>query len=327
MVSAYFAVGESIARRNAEAAMEHLNMLLSLSESADEMRASEQRAFQAAWHLFEQGRSRYADGDSAGALHYVGRSLDTLEELLEWLHRAETANASLLWHRADSYAKRSMWDNAAAELRLLIELDPSHISGWCRLSAILLILDDEDGYREHCRHMLQRFGSSQAPDVLEQAVKACSIAPGAVEDNQRLAEMAQRAFDAVDADAPDFAWVALARGLADYRAGNDRDSIKWLHQSLKTSGKTQHLEVTSRLALAMAYSLNETKLARSELAAAQQVMDSSFWKPDAGHLGNEWHDLLICWILRAEAEKVITEPVGKAAVKESAEMPEARVNE
>jgi serine/threonine-protein kinase len=229
------------------------------------------------------------------------------------LFRTNRASALSAWRRADSYAKQSMWDEAAADLRRLIELDPDNQWNWFVLSPILQHLDPEQ-YREHCRKMLELFGDSQEPSVLEQVVKACSIAPDAVEDKQRLLQMAQRAVETTTADTPGFCWIALSRGLAAYRAGKDRDSIEWLHQSLNAPEKTAYLEAIVGLTLAMAHArLGEKELARLELAKAQRAMDSSFRKPDAGRLGDGWQDLLICWKLRAEAETVIAELTKDAA--------------
>jgi tetratricopeptide (TPR) repeat protein len=233
----------------------------------------------------------------------------------------------LLRRRMDSSAKQSDWEKAAADLRRLIKLEPRNQWHWYVLSPILQHLGQQEEYRAHCRKMLQRFGDSQAPSVLEQVVKACSIAPDAVEDKERLGKIAQRAVKLAAVDAPGFAWIALSRGLADYRASNYRDSIKWLKQSLSAGPRIPYLEVSARLTLAMVHArLRDRELAQSELAAAKLVMDSSFRKPDAGQLGDAWHDLLICWILRAEAEKVVADLTREPAAKESSDKSQADVN-
>jgi hypothetical protein len=199
-------------------------------------------------------------------------------------------------------------------LQRLIEVEPGNSRYWYMLSPILLHLGDEEGYRMHCRRMLDAFGDSPNPHALQDVVAAYSIGPDAVNDKLRIGQVAARWLKAKNLAI----WPKYLRGLVEYRQGNDREAVKWLNESLKTDGKLPYLAVPARLALAMSHAqLSEIEQARFQLAVAQKTMDSYLRKPDAGELGAAWSGLLICWILRAEAEKVVAELGGIAAGDET----------
>jgi tetratricopeptide (TPR) repeat protein len=233
----------------------------------------------------------------------VGKSNDA-EEAESHGEIVDTNPAPLL-RRADSYAKQSKWDNAAVDLRRLIKLEPINHLNWWYLTPILLHLGDQEAYRDHCERILDAFEHSADLHAVTLATKACLLAPGALKDEQRLTHMYERAINFGDTS---------MLGLFEYRRKRYDEAIRRLREQ-DAVRRYPHVPTQCDLVLAMVYARSgKPELARKTLEAAKQKMQN-VPRPDSGNLPASWPDLLICWILRAEAEKVVAgfarESIGK----------------
>jgi tetratricopeptide (TPR) repeat protein len=100
-------------------------------------------------------------------------------------------------------------------------------------------------------------------------------------------------------------------GAAHYRAGRHTEAIDRLQEALEAARTNpdwyRYASVLSRLFLAMAYhSAGQTERAREWLDQAVYVIDFDF--PQAGRkpLGDNWHDWIMCQVIRREAAALIS---------------------
>jgi tetratricopeptide (TPR) repeat protein len=138
-------------------------------------------------------------------------------------------------------------------------------------AAAFVLAEDEDGYREACRVMLEKYGRSTNPAHADRTVKACCLSrrfDGDVAAVLRLADVAVT-------DQEQHSWYVyftLARALAALRAGEWNDALRW---SRVTRDRSQNFTITAapaRLVEALAQRrLGHPDEAREALAAAIEM--------------------------------------------------------
>jgi hypothetical protein len=98
-------------------------------------------------------------------------------------------------------------------------------------------------------------------------------------------------------------YLALARGLAEYRQGHYEEAERWVRIVSDNDSWSSYANLTAPGNLLLAMTLQQrgkTAEARSALAKGAAVTES--WPGSIpGDLGNGWHDLLIARTLLREA--------------------------
>ncbi|YCM45744.1 protein kinase [Verrucomicrobiaceae bacterium 227] len=97
-------------------------------------------------------------------------------------------------------------------------------SDWLKLAALHLKTGDQKAYEDLCRQMLDRFKGANDTIALERTVKACSVWALPEEMRKEVLALAKR----LPEDGQNASWNVLARGMAEYRAGDHAEAIKWL---------------------------------------------------------------------------------------------------
>jgi WD40 repeat protein len=205
--------------------------------------------------------------------------------------------------RANSFAQRGRWSDAATEYSKALELDPSNHLTWHDAAALYVQTGDREAYRNACREMLARFSDASHPNVAERATKTCCLAPGGLEDYEPAIRLADRAITGREAHG-DYKWFVLARGMSDYRAGDLTGAIKWLDKSLSPGAEVVWRDGLAHLFLAMAHHrLNEHDEARRAMDKAR-AMQQRISPLDSDQIVN-WPDCLRFHIVRREAEALL----------------------
>jgi tetratricopeptide (TPR) repeat protein len=128
-----------------------------------------------------------------------------------------------IW-RAEFYVRRGHWEKAADDFAKASELSPDimNIRYWHALTRV----GDGDlaGYRDACAALLDRFGQAGLPD---RACWASVLAPGAVNDLNRLVHMAE----VVLRKDPQTGWASTILGAALYRAGRFAEAVQRLDEA------------------------------------------------------------------------------------------------
>jgi serine/threonine protein kinase/formylglycine-generating enzyme required for sulfatase activity len=166
---------------------------------------------------------------------------------------------------------------------------------------LYLMAGDHDGYRRHRRALLERFKASAKVVDLERTAKACLLLPGTAEEMDRCVQMTERALRAGGQNLHKD-YFALAAALAQFRNGDCTAALARLAQG---SSSNWNWAVPADLLRAMIFHRQEKlDAARDALMHACETMDRSM--PTITDAGEAWHDVLICRILRREAEALLT---------------------
>jgi WD40 repeat protein/tetratricopeptide (TPR) repeat protein len=258
---------------------------------------------------------REAAGVVRGPAHRLAVEADQLVDAkdlsgaLERLTKAIALKADdpdLYYKRGDLYARRRQWKEAAADFAKRIELKPDESLMWLRRAPLLVMSGDADGYRRHCRAMLERFGETRDPRQADQTAKSCLLLPDAVADPRLPIALAERA---VADESTRWAepYFQAVRGLAAYRAGRFDDAIRRLEENQQAISGQLYLRELNQALLAMAYHrTNQPEKARKALDEAAGGIDRVLGPAgDKNDLGRGWNDLLNAAIIRREAEALL----------------------
>ena len=205
--------------------------------------------------------------------------------------------------RGDARARRANWAGATADFARAISLRPEKHPLWYQQTMLLLATGDEQGYRRHCRNMLDRFGTTQDPVIAERTAKSCLLLPCGSDQLHAADSLAETAL-ARGAEHEFRPFFELAKGLVEYREGNLTAVEQRLGKLVADGSPDWNLAPPAYLILAMAqYRLGEGTKAAESLNRAIQIMDQQV--PNLANAGNSWHGWLMNRTLRSEAEALI----------------------
>jgi len=212
--------------------------------------------------------------------------------------------------RAEAHGRLGRWDEVAADLAGMTELDPSDHYAWYRIAPLLLHRGDGPGYRRHCRRMLERFGATTDPVVAERIAKACLLAALPESDREQARGLAERAVAVGRAKGHWIvAWAQAVRVLGDYRAGLFKEALARSDECLAQPSPPWNRKIPAQLVRAMSLSrLGRAPEAHAALAKAAETLRKQ--RPGLGsiELGDAWHDWVVCEVLHREAEALLKSP-------------------
>jgi WD40 repeat protein/tetratricopeptide (TPR) repeat protein len=190
------------------------------------------------------------------------------DEAVKW-----SPNEPQVWRDKGTFdCNHGRWQEAAKAMKKALELDPSYHWDWYQTAPLLLHIGDVDGFRRHCRDMLQRFGQTDEPLIAERTAKVCLLLPDAVADQNVVQRLAQRAVTGTEKNLG-YGWFQLAKGLAEYRAGQFERSIEWLRESQKDRyASLGGSKALAHLFLAMA----QHRLGRADEARAELTLEQAY---------------------------------------------------
>lgn len=212
--------------------------------------------------------------------------------------------AAFLQTRGALAAQFGLWKEGVRDLTEAVNLNPEDHFTWYQLAPVLLEAGDVDGYREHCRKMLARFGATDDPVIAERMAKACLFGPVSKERLAQASHLAEMAVT-VGKEHDFVACFDFARGLAEYRVGNFGKAVEWTKKALE-QGSVDFRDMQAQAVLAMAQQrLSRADEARAALAKANEIAQTKLAKRGSGDLGPEWKDWIIAHTLLREAKELI----------------------
>jgi eukaryotic-like serine/threonine-protein kinase len=227
--------------------------------------------------------------------------------------KVPTRSARLVTLRAlvELSGGQGQWQDAAAILREFLELNPSDPYAHLELAAVQAQTGDFEGYRAHCREMLNRFGRVDNTNTLAMASKACLLVPGACPDLERACEMAQRALE-MGMRSNWRSYYQMANGLAQYRQGDyvraveSMRAVIGLQMSVGSPLQPYVRDVAAGAVLAMAQCrLGQGEQARAALASATLLAQTKLPQLGSRNLGGTWRDWLVAQVLLREAKAMV----------------------
>ncbi len=216
---------------------------------------------------------------------------------------AEARRSVELRDHGSVLAQQGKFGEAAAAFAALIELRPNDHGNWYRLTPLLVESGDTEGYREHCRAMLARFGATDDIGIAYRTAKLCLLLPTAGPELAAASRLAELAVTQCT-NSSLLASAQAAKALAEYRQGRFGSAAEWAKKSLTVPGTYKNVEAYSILALACHQS-GQTNEAHVAVAKAQGIVETKHAKLDSGGLGTQWQNVLVCHILLREAVALI----------------------
>jgi WD40 repeat protein/tetratricopeptide (TPR) repeat protein len=209
---------------------------------------------------------------------------------------AANPSESQFWaDRGQAHAQLAQWQEASRDYARACQLGNPDLQVWFNHACLRLYLGDEKTYRQVCETLLARQAATNNPADLNDVAAACSLAPRAVPNLERIVRLAEKPF-AKDPDNPAFLQILCA---ALYRAGYYEEAVDRLQDAIVKSSETTGA-VINWLFLAMArQKLGQVEEARTCLAKAEVLMKAP---------GMPWPQRLQAQLLYREAEAIVKGP-------------------
>jgi Tfp pilus assembly protein PilF len=216
-------------------------------------------------------------------------------------------NARLLAQRALLHAQLGEFEEATADFKGAITLNPNDQYSWYRLAGIRMYIGDEQGYRALARDMLDHFGTTMDPGIANSTLKTCLLIPETVGDPELL----QRLFKQ-EVNARFVHWTRLNQAMLEFRTGQYKAAAEHLADHNLGFGAEQAQEIaTVELLLAMSYQhLGRSNEAAEVMRGAVTRIETQVAKP--GDLPVNFENWLICQIILREACNTIPGFASKA---------------
>lgn len=253
----------------------------------------------------------------AAAQAQEGKLAEAEESANGLLMQASNQMAQLLVFRAGVRAQMGRFQDAAADLQLAIQWNPSDAGAWTRLTPLLVQDGEIAKYRTHCEEMLRRFHDTTDARVANGIAKGCLLLPsGLLPEDVTLAEKLADKSVALTADGQFFPWRSMTQAWAEYRRGAFAKAIELIEafqkqlddarQSGALSGAWNECKADAWFIAAMAHQqLKETDEAHAALAHGREIVQTKLPRLDSRNLGPGWWDVLIPYILMSEARKTV----------------------
>jgi serine/threonine-protein kinase len=236
----------------------------------------------------------WAHHNLATALRATGQFQEAYDHYQQVL-RVDPKNPEVHHGLASVLLRQGRGQEAQLDWRKALEANPPDHSAWLGYPELCMFLGQPAEYRRIRRALLNQFGASRDPYVTESVGRACLLLP-ATEDDLRKATALTDCAVAAKASTADwiYRYFLFAKGLAEYRSGRYDAAI-----SLMEGQARAVMGPCPRLITAMSqYCRGEKKPARKTLAMAVSSVD---W--GASQADNR--DVMVCHILRREAECLI----------------------
>jgi hypothetical protein len=166
-----------------------------------------------------------------------------------------------------------------------------------------LAAGERDGYDRVCRKALEQFGGTDDPVAADRTAKAGLLVAAPADDLKPFARLAEVAVER----GAEHAWLhyfQLARGMAAYRTGDWAGALDWCGRSRRRAGNIFSLVALDLLFEAMAHHrLNQAEQSHSAMERATQLINK-YLAAAKDDRGDDWHDWLMCEIVRREAESL-----------------------
>jgi len=157
--------------------------------------------------------------------------------------------------------------------------------------------------------MLELFGQSADPALISFLLAWGPLAGDSGASLQVLLPQADQCLAGTPQTHPDHWWLALAKGMAEYRAGRMDQALEWLlkAEALWNRYQASAGEIATFFFLSMTYHrLNRAEEAKAKYQRGLRLMEQYFGGLDQYQPGKgEWYQWLWCQVIRREAEALL----------------------
>jgi RNA polymerase sigma factor (sigma-70 family) len=229
------------------------------------------------------------------------------EELKSAMAKVDPGSALPPWllvQRAHIEARTGKWEEATADLKQAVQLNPSNAWNSYLLSSALLQTGKLPEFQSHSHAMMVRFRDRADSVAAGRTSEAYLVAPYGDKDDLEMS------VELVDKKVFPW-WRQFYKGLAEYRLDHYSNAVAWLEQDIKqldiaTRVDRPLCEADCYLVVAMARrQLNHIPEARAALARGREVAQSKIPQPGSADLGTYWWNGVTTRVLLKEAEETV----------------------
>ena len=220
-------------------------------------------------------------------------------------------NVGLIQIRAEFFARRGRWNEAAADAAKTVELDPTNYWRYHTLAPLLVAGQEPDGYRRLCQKIVARFADTRNPLAAEAMAKSCLLLPASGADPQTVSNLARLAVASRVNDPANLAIFRFTEGLTEYRQGHFASAAECIQKSLTTTSNVYaHIEAYAVLAMAQ-HQLGQAETAKATLAQGLKLQEKESRRLESGDLTFDWRAWVRGRVLMKEAGAVIAGAAGE----------------
>ena len=139
--------------------------------------------------------------------------------------------------RAEAYLWLGRYDEALGDANRSVEMNPNNPLAQLLRAQICLLADRTEEYRQVCVETLDRFSKSDHQMTVAHAPRICVLAPEAIDDPNRLIQMAERAVSHYPTGSYPRQWMLYTLGMAHLRAGQLDEAEQCFRESLAADPK------------------------------------------------------------------------------------------
>jgi len=231
-----------------------------------------------------------------------------LDAIIDSSASGGSVEAQVRQMRSDLRARQSRFEEAAADLTRLTQIDPEDHWNWFVLSPLLIQLGKEATYDSTRTAMLERFGDTQDALIAERVAKAATLRPLDKREVEIVGDLVKTFSTEANQEryADEFAQYGdaftLCSALAQYRRGDYAAALRSVQPVLSSS--YAYFIPAGYAVLSMCHQrLHQTDAAQSALNEGRRITHERLPRiENAGHL---WNDVLIANLLLDEASDLL----------------------
>jgi tetratricopeptide (TPR) repeat protein len=216
-----------------------------------------------------------------------------LDRMLTPKFAANPASVILLIQRVNLMGRRGRWQEAAADVELLLQHQPNEHYHYHRLVSLLAISHSRPAYERLCQKIVATFTNSPNAYVNERVAQDCLLLPNSGVDLALMDNLADAAVSLEKSEAPS-AYFQGCKAMSTYRLGHFRVAIEWAEKAVKNPKDQAQAKAKAFAIAAMAnWKLGQKEAARAALAEGNKLVPNLSPERTAHDLGESW----VAWIL------------------------------
>jgi tetratricopeptide (TPR) repeat protein len=228
-----------------------------------------------------------------------------LDKILTSTFVAEPASVNLLIQRINLMSRRGRWQEATADVGLLLQHQPNEHYHYHRLAALLAISSNRPAYERLCQKLVATFTNSPNPYVNERVAQDCLLLPNSGVDLESVDKLADAALTIGTGEGPS-AYFQACKAMSTYRLGHFREAMGWAEKAVKNPKDQAPAKVKALAVSAMAnWKLGQKEAARTVLAEGNKLAPNFSHERAGEDLGESWVAWLMARVSLDEATKLI----------------------
>jgi len=203
----------------------------------------------------------------------------------------QPASVTLVVQRVNLAGRRARWQQAAADARLALELEPNEHYRYHTLAGLLAMNRDRSGYEQICKTLLTKFGDATNPFVAERVAQDNLLLPNSGADLELVDRLADAAVT-LGSGFAEMPYFQACKAMSNYRLGRFAEAIEWGEKAANSS--VDFAQAKAYAILAMAYwQLGQNERAQLMLGKGDALAPAIPLGADAEDLGESW----VAWLM------------------------------